>query len=355
MTLRSIDYKQFIGKPAEWHIEGCTFDMINLIVGKNASGKTMTLNIIRSLSDLLSRHRKLPFVSGNYIINFIKNSKEIEYVLEYDNTEVLNESLKIGSNVFLKRGSDGKGKIYAQEIKKEISFQVPNDEIAAFVKRDAIQHPFLQDLYNWGDNLIPFSFGTTLGSDYYAATSEVIEIKKQIDLRDTKLARPVFKKGESQIGEKFLKAVSTDMSTIGYSIDNIKIGPISGLTLKGLQGLLVKESDLEYDIEQQSISQGMFRAMSLIIQLNYALVQKKLSCILIDDIGEGLDYDRSSKLIKLIMGKAKKYNIQLIMSTNDRFVMNNVPLKYWSVIVRRGNIVRIYNYRNSREYLKTLS
>jgi len=49
------------------------------------------------------------------------------------------------------------------------------------------------------------------------------------------------------------------------------------------------------------------------------------------------------------MSKAMENNIQLIMSTNDRFVMNNVPLKYWSVIVRKGNIVRIYNYRNSRE------
>jgi ABC-type lipoprotein export system ATPase subunit len=51
----------------------------------------------------------------------------------------------------------------------------------------------------------------------------------------------------------------------------------------------------------------------------------KLTCVLIDDIGEGLDYERSSNLIKLLLKKMKKESIQLIMSTNDRFVMNNIP------------------------------
>jgi hypothetical protein len=37
------------------------------------------------------------------------------------------------------------------------------------------------------------------------------------------------------------------------------------------------------------------------------------------------------------------------MSTNDRFVMNNVPLEYWSIMQRYPNESKIYNYRNSRK------
>jgi len=37
------------------------------------------------------------------------------------------------------------------------------------------------------------------------------------------------------------------------------------------------------------------------------------------------------------------------MSTNDRFVMNNVPLEYWQVIQRKGGECRIYNYQNSKD------
>jgi hypothetical protein len=49
------------------------------------------------------------------------------------------------------------------------------------------------------------------------------------------------------------------------------------------------------------------------------------------------------------MGMAETNDIQLIMSTNDRFVMNNVPLKYWQVIQRNGGECTVFNKRNSKE------
>ncbi len=93
----------------------------------------------------------------------------------------------------------------------------------------------------------------------------------------------------------------------------------------------------------------MFRAISLIIQLNYLKLTREPSCILIDDIGEGLDYERSCHLIKLIMDKAENARFQLIMATNDRFVMNEVPLEYWTVLHREGKRCRVFNIKNSKE------
>ncbi len=143
------------------------------------------------------------------------------------------------------------------------------------------------------------------------------------------------------------------MLKIGFGIDTINVGPPKSITFEiGLaqpQGILVRESDLKGTTDQNSISQGMFRALSLIIQLNYSLLASVPSCILIDDIGEGLDHERSSALIKLLIDKAKKSRVQLIMSTNDRFVMNNVPLEYWSIMRRFPNESKIYNYRNSKK------
>jgi hypothetical protein len=49
------------------------------------------------------------------------------------------------------------------------------------------------------------------------------------------------------------------------------------------------------------------------------------------------------------MRKAQQTSVQLIMSTNDRFVMNKVPLQYWAVIQRKGSTCRFFNYENSRE------
>jgi ABC-type antimicrobial peptide transport system ATPase subunit len=98
------------------------------------------------------------------------------------------------------------------------------------------------------------------------------------------------------------------------------------------------------------MSQGMFRALSIIIHLTYHSMMKTPATILIDDIGEGLDYDRSTKLINLLIELAEKNdNIQLIMSTNDRYVMNKVPFKYWQLIDRKGGECKVYNYQNSKE------
>ena len=71
------------------------------------------------------------------------------------------------------------------------------------------------------------------------------------------------------------------------------------------------------------------------------------SCILIDDIGEGLDYGRAKSLIDLIISKASVSSVQILMTTNDRFVMNKMPLEYWSIINRYGQKSLFYNYRNS--------
>ena len=116
--------------------------------------------------------------------------------------------------------------------------------------------------------------------------------------------------------------------------------------------LYIKEEDLKSVTEQSEMSQGMFRALSLFIQINYSLLAIQPSCIIIDDIGEGLDYQRSSSLIKILIEKAKTGLVQLIMTTNDQFIMNGVPIEYWSVIERNPGSVKLHNIYNSRDKIE---
>jgi energy-coupling factor transporter ATP-binding protein EcfA2 len=350
MILKSIDYKQHVGKEDEWQLENCILSNINLIVGKNATGKSRLLNIINGLGNIFSRFRKIHFRSGNYSVIFFNYNEEFKYELKYENAHVVKESLEINGENKLKRGSDGKGKIFAKEENKNISFQIPNDEVAILAKKDAIQHPFLIDLYNWGDSIRHYYFGTALGKDVLIHRINNSKLEKDLDLKDTnKNMLRILLKGKDEYGETYFDTICRDMEYIGYEIAKIDIDKLSGVISEvPLWGILLKESDLQFRTEQHEISQGMFRAFSLIVQLNYGIFADNVSCTIIDDIGEGLDFERSSKLIKLIIDKSIKYNQQLIMSTNDRFVMNNVPLEYWSVLVRKGNVVKIYSYNNAK-------
>jgi hypothetical protein len=69
----------------------------------------------------------------------------------------------------------------------------------------------------------------------------------------------------------------------------------------------------------------------------------------IDDICEGLDYERSTQLGKLVFEKLTKNNIQAIVTSNDSFLMNVIDIKYWNVLRREGNTIKALNYQNNRE------
>lgn len=352
MKLNSISYSQFEGKPKEWKIKNFSFGNINLIVGKNATGKSRTLNIIKSLGNLVSGDIKLTFLSGNYNVIFDKENEKLKYTLKYEDSKVISESLKIGQDLKLKRGIDDEDEIYAEELKKNMKFQTPSNELACVARRDNIQHPFFEDLYNWGKNFRHYLFGSSMGKDSYAIFSDR---KKEdtIDLKDFKNTTRIFIKGRKKYHNHFVNNLKEDMRKIGYNLDEIMVGKPEGLIFAGPfdnpKGILVKESDLEGKTDQSDMSQGMFRALSLLAQLNYSLLASIPSCILVDDIGEGLDYERSSALIKLLMDKAKESQVQIIMSTNDRFIMNSVPLKYWSIMRRFKHESKIYNYSNSKK------
>jgi energy-coupling factor transporter ATP-binding protein EcfA2 len=355
MQLESITYAQFEGKPEKWSITDFSFGNINLIVGKNATGKSRTLNVIKSLGDLVSGEIKLKFKSGGYIVTFNKNDKKIEYSLKYEDSKVIEEKLIVDSEPKLRRGSGGEGEIYAVNEKRMMKFQSPPSELACVSRRDSVQHPFFEDLYEWGKNLRHYCFGTQLGKGLYAVFQKDKE-EKEPNLKDAEQAVAIFKKGQRNYSPQFIDNVKVDMAKVGYVIDEVNIGlPVTTTferTFGEPQGFLVKERDLKGKTDQIEMSQGMFRALSLLVQLNYSLLASIPSCILIDDIGEGLDYERSSALIKLLIDKAKNSHVQLIMSTNDRFVMNNVPLEYWSIMQRFSDRSEIYNYRNSKKWFE---
>jgi len=360
MLLESIDYSQFRGTPSQWRLTGCTLGDINLIVGKNATGKSRTLSVIRGLADLLCGDRKPTFLSGDYRVVFDSKGCKTKYVLSYENSKVVRERLVIGSTTYLSRGPGGKGRIRYQTLKGGmgfLEFQMPETELAVFGRRDLIQHPFLEALYSWGKSVTHYNFGTQLGKDLLLIVlPKDRESGEQsgLNLKDTNKVVQTFREGEKKFGSKFTDSIMSDMRKVGYRLSEIGLSPPRSIIVQTnlpaeVLGLYVQENDLKGRTDQNEMSQGMFRALSLIIQITYSQLAETPSCILIDDIGEGLDYERSSALVKLIIKKAEGKPVQLVMATNDRFVMNKVPLKYWCAIHRIGGTSRIRNFRNSRK------
>lgn len=364
MKLDIVEYIENEGLPSQWAIEGCQLGYINLIVGKNASGKSRILKAIDILANLLADRAKIKSSSKkrqwNLIFNAYQPEETIEYTLIIDQGEVTLENFSIGSKTYLERGKGGEGRIFAEELQTQMKFQTPSNRLAAVERRDTVQHSFFESLYNWAKSLRSYQFGTSLGKNSFLAFPTKKDIRTIIDFKDTDFVVEIFKIGKEDFGDKFVELILSDMKSIGYDLSSIEIQKLSFVQeeiesvpffLEDAQYLSVREHNLNANTEQVEMSQGMFRALSLIIQINYALFSEEQSpdCILIDDIGEGLDYERSSALIKLLIDKAETGSLQLIMTTNDRFIMNGVPLEYWSVIERLAGCSKLYNIYNSQE------
>lgn len=353
MILKTLSYKEFPEtNPRYWELEKFELGHVNLFVGSNSAGKSRTLNLINGLSRIL-QSPTFSFVEGTFDVTFQKDKDLISFYLDIQKGIVMSEYFELNGVRKYLRDENGNGKIFNNNLGISLDFNIPKNQILA-TRRDSIQFPYLEDLYNWSSNVRHFRFSMAQEKQTLAlidSNSTTDESKIQ---NLTNQAIYIYRKGISEFSEEYQERVKDDFNAIGYKVSNIEVGELQSLKIDSpvgdkLHGLRVQESDRQGFTDQNEMSDGMFRALSLIIHFNYYQMTNLDLTVLIDDIGEGLDFERSTKLIRLAIERSVSSNIQLIMSSNDKFVLNNTKLEYWQILVRNGGTVSLYNHLNSRE------
>lgn len=355
VDLKRLSYKET--QPQSWSVEGLEFGQVNLLVGKNATGKTRVLNLIAGLARQLQSD-KLAVTNSDYDAVFDVDGEELRYKWRAVAHKVLEEGVWFQGEKKLDRDANGLKLRYEGE-NTYITHEPSDDEISASARKDKRQHPFLLPLHEWGQSVRHYLFGSQLGKDHVALIMNAVP---DLDDRDQNRVVGIFRKGKKEFGDSYVASLLSDMNELGYPLTEIDATQpshmIAGVSLpiapdiqmQGQVNLIgVREHGVDDMYFQDTMSQGMFRALSVLIQVTYSQMAQRAHCILIDDIGEGLDFVRSSRLIDMLRRKAKKSEFQLIMSTNDQFVMNHVPLEEWSVLQRHGNHISVKNFNNSKK------
>ena len=230
---------------------------------------------------------------------------------------------------------------------------VPPTTIAIQQRRDELQHPFVVELSNWAGGCQAYFFGSSLGKQRLIGIQDFEALlEKQESPSNTEDLIGSYVKAFTHYDKLFDEAIIRDMKCLGYEItdvgtDDMRQFPLPIKLPEPLVGMFVTEKDREAKLPQMLMSQGMFRALALVIHINVASFGKQRTLVLVDDIGEGLDFERSASLIDVLTHHAKDSGLQIIMTTNDRFVMNRVPLEYWSLLRRTGSTIHAYTERNS--------
>ncbi|MEN4749729.1 hypothetical protein ABEH28_08145 [Pseudomonas sp. Ps21-P2] len=368
MFLKSLAYHENEGKPTYWSLQKMSFGHITLLVGKNSSGKTRVLNVISALAGILAG-RMGGFNSGTWDAGFTRPKGESQEKQSYNvsiaNGIIVNEFFRVKNVAVMRRDETGDGYVIRRNTDNKVQYKVDVNQLMAVVRSDAYQHPQFDHLKRWAKTACLYRFGSDFGKTTFSGSaitppdpSAMLDVSSMVDN-----VGHVFANTNARFKSDYRDAVVNAMQDIGYEVDDIMLVPIATVIVNGSSpmALAVKERSVNCYVTQDSLSQGMYRALAIIVQFTANIFwtrstmvgrEPKLGdspLILIDDIGEGLDHERSRKLIQLLMNQALEHKIQLIMSSNDRYVMNYVSLEYWSVLKRKGSVVQSIDHTNSRE------
>ncbi len=342
MILTSIEFYENKDQDTYWEIRNVYFGMFNLVIGLNATGKTRLINVISNLVKMLSR--KTPaLLNGSWKLTYKGRETDniYHYILEISDGIVNLEEIRINQKPVLEREKEH-GKIFSYTSNTMIDFHPPERELTLYVRRDVKEFPFLEEILTWAGNFHGYMFSTT--------NPHQISIPTSVDALLENLSTTPYLLLEALKDPEIIQAIIHDFSSIGYPIDTASVSPTRFPGVPGdILVSFVKEKDLACKTDQMQMSQGMYRAFSLVVIIQYLLKLHQECTVVIDDLGEGLDFERSSKITTLLFEKIKNSDIQLIITSNDRFLMNAVDMQYINLLERNGHIVDAYNYVNSKE------
>jgi AAA15 family ATPase/GTPase len=322
MQLKKFSYRDY-----NWEIQGLNLQIVNLFVGQNATGKSRTLYHIDLLVKILTQKRDITW-GGQWIVEFETNSNDI---LIYELTtkasgEVSLEKLWKNNILKLERHRSSECRIFSESNNDWEKFTPPTNQLAILSRRDIRAFSYIEKIIEWANTSFGFRFGN-LSPD-----------NPEFDLLTAVEDIPVL---FTELPNLSKEKIINQFKEIGFDVSKITASALANKTF-----LYVHEVGITNPFPHTKLSQGMMRSLCLLIFIEYLISRKNPATVIVDDLGEGLDYERAKALGKLVFDRCIEKSVQLIATTNDNFLMNVVDIDYWNVLMREGKTVKAINIIN---------
>lgn len=298
---------------------------VNLLVGKNSAGKSKTIRSLgKTVAFLLQQFDLRLYEDFDVMLSFEDEGTRFWYSFSCKSGVIEKERLKVGNQVYLER--NGENALLHEDI-----INPPSNKLVLHVRRDTVQYPYIEKIMAWAERACGISFNEI---DMAGDNSTSFRITgNQQKLYDMVKSLPA----------EGLQHVMDEANKLGYPITRIRALDLTG----DFKKVLFRERNVENALLDKSLSKGMFRTLYILIYIEYISRQELPSLLMIDDLCEGLDYDRSISLGKLLFEFCKLHDIQLVASSNDTFLMDAVDLEYWNIIQRNGSKILSVNIQDN--------
>ena len=325
MTLSSFSYKT-----SGWElVELDALRLTNLLVGKNASGKTRIIKALQYVSSILCM-KPIVFPEKSFRSRLLFTEPEDEkrimiYEFEIVDDKVKFEQLTIGGTTLIKR--DPNKVVFKGDI-----VYPPSDKLVVQVRRDKSEYPEIESLMEWADGVVAISCSDINPMTILNGPTGFIN---SISFSDMVVS----------LGKEEKKNVIDNAKLLGYDIVDLSTLMVNS----DLRLVIVKERYQKNGIMDFQLSSGMMRVLYLLCFLELIKFRKKYSLLLIDDLGEGLDYSRAIHLGERVFAACEKECIQLLASSNDSFLMDVVDISKWQILRRKYSKLTVINKSNTPE------
>ncbi|QYS90852.1 ATP-binding protein [Flavobacterium covae] len=159
MKIKKISYVD-----SNWELENINLGPVNLIIGKNSTGKSRTLQTIDLLVKMITQKRDLNW-GGHWNVTFENHKKEFinyQFSTGAQNRGVTFEKMLVDNNLVLTRNKKYKKNIKIKNFINKGQFDYiypPDNKLIIHTNRDIKKYPFLEDIVNWADQSYGFKFG----------------------------------------------------------------------------------------------------------------------------------------------------------------------------------------------------
>lgn len=296
---------------------------INLLVGKNNSGKTSILEAIQLLysPDDLEKFGFFMGERGEYCFDSEQVELDIRYAFCGRDIDIGSQFSLLGMNL--------------DDSHKEVSFSICLQEN---ISPESIENQEFQLIVKWEDNNtqsqknIPLSSNLGLATSYLQPRINLSKDKKKnqvltqfitsslssflthkiISLFDQIVLTP-----EEELVIQVLKTIEPDIERIA------SISGITELTKTGIRyttirsfrsSFIIKLANSDQRIPIGSMGDGIWR----ILGLTLAIINAKNGVLLVDEIDTGLHFSAMSDMWKLLYETAKRLNVQVFATTHSR-------------------------------------
>jgi energy-coupling factor transporter ATP-binding protein EcfA2 len=336
MKLKSFSHTRLEPQAVQWGISNLVFSDLNLIVGRNAVGKSRTIGSLANLIKMILQQQQPDAIDSSWQIELSDDKTSLSYHVRVSQNRILEERICYqGEDVLVRKGDTTRIKAVSDSFKE---IHPPADKLALQVRRDTIEYPYFEDIITWATNTYGLKFGKITGwnsdKDQYA-----------FNLFPTPESIPnMF----DSLDEEGRVNILSSLKKLGYNIHQISARRIDVVPANTSARLLeINEEGIPRQLLEMELSQGMLRSLYLLIFIEYIANAKTPRLLVIDDLCEGLDYQRAVVLGQTVFEVCKDKNIQLIATSNDGFLMDVVKLDYWNVLQRKGSTVVGINKANA--------